>query len=202
MNSLSSNASYSKMFSANAFILYQPKEKMTKENVFFNEEAERIFSLSVDPSKETDISLEILSFCSKWKEKLDNRLDRPEEPGEDGKGSGFIDIINSQLRRYSVRAIVLSGQMPAARQKNSQYLFILERFSPESLNLFLIFRQLNLNQREKDIVRLLLEDRSNKEMANMLGLSLNTIKGYMKLLMRKLGVTSRAGIVAAFLARG
>jgi DNA-binding CsgD family transcriptional regulator len=201
MNSLSSNVN-SKTFSANAFILYQPKEKLIEENVFFNEEAARIFSHSVDPSKETDISLEILSFCSKWKEKLDKRLDRLEEAGEDGKGAGFIDIISSKLRRYSVRAMLLSGQTSAVRQMNSQYLFILERFSPESLNLSLIFRQLNLNQREKDIVLLLLEDRSNKEIANLLGLSINTIKGYMKLLMRKLGVTSRAGIVAVFLGRG
>jgi hypothetical protein len=43
---------------------------------------------------------------------------------------------------------------------------------------------------------------SNKEIAHLLGLSLNSVKGYMKLLMRKLGVGSRTGIVASFLERG
>ncbi len=37
-------------------------------------------------------------------------------------------------------------------------------------------------------------------MATTLGLSLNTVKGYLKLLMRKLGVSSRTGIVARLFA--
>ncbi len=202
MNSRSSKEISGKTLSVDAFILYQPQENNIKDNVFYNEEAERILSLSVDPQKETDLSSEILSFCEKWKEMLDSRLDGLKESVNEAKGTGFIDIINSQRRRYSVRGIVLSGQLSGALQKSAQYLFILERFSPDSLNLSLIFRQLSLNQREKDIVRLLLEDRSNKEIAHLLGLSLNTVKGYMKLLMRKLRVNSRAGIVAALLERG
>ena len=53
--------------------------------------------------------------------------------------------------------------------------------------------------REQEIVRLLLTGGGNKEIAHRLRLSENTIKGYMKLLMRKLGVNNRAGIIAALL---
>jgi DNA-binding CsgD family transcriptional regulator len=70
----------------------------------------------------------------------------------------------------------------------------------ERMNLSMIFRNLNLNKREQEIVRLLLAGSVNKEIADSLGLSLNTIKGYMKLLTRKLGVNNRSGIIAAILA--
>ena len=46
---------------------------------------------------------------------------------------------------------------------------------------------------------MLLAGAANKEIADRLRLSENTIKGYMKLLMRKLGVNNRAGIIAALL---
>ncbi len=64
----------------------------------------------------------------------------------------------------------------------------------------MIFRRLNLSPREQEIVRMLLAGSSNKEIAGSLGISLNTVKGYMKLLSRKLGVNNRAGIIAAVLA--
>jgi len=80
-------------------------------------------------------------------------------------------------------------------------MFLLERIHPDSINLPLLLRELKLNQREQEIVRLLLEDRSNKEIAYALGLSLNTVKAYMKLLMRKLGVNTRAGVISYLLTK-
>jgi DNA-binding CsgD family transcriptional regulator len=68
------------------------------------------------------------------------------------------------------------------------------------MNLSMIFRKLKLAPREQEIVRLLLGGSSNKEIAGSLGISLNTVKGYMKLLSRKLGVSSRAEIIALVLA--
>jgi len=158
------------------------------------------FPLSSSLSKEETSSFPDISFlCSRWKELLDKELDELKESGEGEKGTGFIDMLQSRRRRYTVKGIVLSGQPSALQQQEKQYLFILERFNPDSVNLSMIFRQWNLNHREEDIARLLLADRSNKEIAHALGLSLNTVKGYMKLLMRKLGVNSRAGIIANFL---
>ncbi len=183
-----------------AFIFYRPQTEVAKEQVFYNAETWHILSLSSSLSKEGTASSPDISFlCSRWKELLDKGLDELKESGKGGTGAGFIDILQSRRRRYTVKGLVLSGQPSASQKQEKQYLFILERFNPDSVNLSMIFRQWNLNHREQDIARLLLADRSNKEIAHALGLSLNTVKGYMKLLMRKIGVNSRAGIIANFL---
>jgi DNA-binding CsgD family transcriptional regulator len=153
------------------------------EEVFYNKEALRILSFS-DPKRRNDIP-DLISFCSRWSELIE------------GNPEGvFIDILQSRRRRYGVRGGILSGY-PHTSEK--QYFFVLERVSPEGANLPFIYRQWRLSPREKEIVRLLLLDHSNKEIAHTLGLKLNTIKSYMKLLMRKCGVNSRAGIIATLL---
>ena len=61
--------------------------------------------------------------------------------------------------------------------------------------------QWQLNNREQELVPLLLEELTNKEIAYRLNLSINTVKLYMKILMRKLGVSSRAGIISSLLTK-
>ena len=80
-------------------------------------------------------------------------------------------------------------------------MFTLERIHRDSVNLPRIFRESKLSKREQDVVYQVLADKSNKEIAEALGLSLNTVKMYMKNLMRKINVTSRAGIVSFLLLR-
>ncbi len=164
----------------------------------YNEEAFRILTFPLATSKGSSDPLpDISASCSRWAKLLESG---PTEHAS-GKGlnpeTGFIDIILSGRRRYGVRGVVLAGQ-PETRK---QYLFILERTSLESAHLEILFRHYCLNTREKEIVRLLLAGNGNKEIADSLGLTLNTVKGYMKLLTRKLGVSGRSGIVAAFVAR-
>lgn len=60
--------------------------------------------------------------------------------------------------------------------------------------------KIKLSAREEQIVALLLESRTNREMAEELHLSEKTIKNYMSLLMQKLKVRNRVGLVMA--ARG
>jgi DNA-binding NarL/FixJ family response regulator len=52
-----------------------------------------------------------------------------------------------------------------------------------------------LTPRERDIVRLLAEGKSNKEVANLLGLSVRTAETHRANVMRKLGVSSLAELV-------
>jgi len=180
-----------------AFVLFRPQGKLSKEELSYNEEALRVLNFSPSPSKgSSDPVLDISAFCSRWAKALDGR------PIESGSGEGlgpetdFIDIIVSGRRRYGVRGVVLAGQS----EQHRQYLFILERTSLESAHLEILFRHHRLNSREKEIVRLLLAGNCNKEIADSLGLTLNTVKGYMKLLTRKLKVSGRSGIVASFVA--
>lgn len=83
--------------------------------------------------------------------------------------------------------------------KEKQYLFLLERVCNDNINLQKAFRQWKLTPREREIIHLLIDDRCNKEIARSLKLSTNTIKVYMKLLMLKLGVNGRAGVIARLL---
>lgn len=127
----------------------------------------------------------------------------PGNPAEDrNPGSGFLDLYQSRQRCYGVRGITLTAQMPVLEKKKNKkgpYLFILERIAPDGTNLSAISRHWHLSHREEEIVRLLIADKSNKEMAATLGLSINTVKGYLKLLERKMGATSRCGIIARLL---
>jgi DNA-binding CsgD family transcriptional regulator len=185
-----------------AFILYRPQAEAKEDVLSYNEEAWRILSLSMpDRSGDTELSADICSLCRTWRQLLDEGsasdggADRKVNPETD-----IIGVIQSKRRQYAVRGVVLSDPASSSQQNRSQYLFILERSSPERMNLSMIFRNLNLTPREQEIVRLLLGGSSNKEIAGSLGISLNTVKGYMKLLSRKLGVNNRAGIIAAVLA--
>ncbi len=56
---------------------------------------------------------------------------------------------------------------------------------------------IKLSVREEQIVALLLESRTNREIANQMKLSEKTIKNYMTLLMQKLRVRNRVGLVMA-----
>ncbi len=58
---------------------------------------------------------------------------------------------------------------------------------------------LNLSPREREIVDLLVLGRSNKEMADQLSLSSDTIKAHLQHIFRKIGVSSRLEAVVFFL---
>jgi DNA-binding NarL/FixJ family response regulator len=61
------------------------------------------------------------------------------------------------------------------------------------------FSELNLTQREQEIVDLLVQGKSNKEMADKLCLSGDTIKAHLQHIFRKLGVSSRLEAVVFIL---
>ena len=61
------------------------------------------------------------------------------------------------------------------------------------------FSELNLTQREQEIVDLLVQGKSNKEMADKLCLSGDTIKAHLQHIFRKIGVSSRLEAVVFLL---
>jgi DNA-binding NarL/FixJ family response regulator len=61
------------------------------------------------------------------------------------------------------------------------------------------FPELNLSPRQRDIVDLLVQGRSNKEMADRLNLSGDTIKAHLQHIFRKIRVSSRLEAVVYFL---
>jgi len=174
------------------YVVFSQKNDGGKGLIYYNLEAWKIFSYSV--SHEKGGGPDLGGLCKKWKGLLDA------QPNQDGKATGFLDVYQSKKRHYVVRGIPLSsdphgGETPFF----SHYLFLLDRVIPDKVNLPMVARKWKLSPREEEIVRLLLTDQGNKEMAETMQISLNTVKGYLKLLMRKLGVSSRAGIVVSLL---
>ena len=181
-----------------AFIIYKPGAAPGDVSVFYNQEAWQILSFPGDKTKKGDPKPpDVAALCVKWKRITEKRA----KEGVGAGSSDYLDIIPSGQRKYVVRCLILGGQEGLAQPGSHYYMFILDRMSADSVNLPMIFRQWNLSPREQDLVRMLIADKSNKEIAYLLNLSLNTVKGYMKLLMRKLGVMSRAGIVACLLTK-
>jgi LuxR family maltose regulon positive regulatory protein len=55
---------------------------------------------------------------------------------------------------------------------------------------------LELSERELSVLRLLASELSQREIGSQLYVSLNTVKGHVRSIFRKLGVTTRADAVA------
>lgn len=181
-----------------AFILYQQKPKGANDEYYYNETALNIISLSLNHGKTLKKSSpDITGLCLEWIKLLDKKLHRSDENGENPiPTTELIEVFQSDKRRYGVRGLIMSSSKGV---KEKQYLFLLERVCNDNVNIQKAFRHWKLTQREREIIQLLIDDRSNKEIARMLNLSINTVKGYLKHLMLKLGVTSRAGVVARLL---
>lgn len=63
-------------------------------------------------------------------------------------------------------------------------------------------RQQVFNKREKDIIRFICEERSNKEIAADLSLSIRTVEGYREKIQQKMKVKNTAGIVVYAIRKG
>jgi DNA-binding NarL/FixJ family response regulator len=57
-------------------------------------------------------------------------------------------------------------------------------------------RLFNFSEREKQAVQLLLQGFSNKEIATRMNISPNTVNTFFRLIMIKMGVSSRSGVLA------
>ena len=62
-------------------------------------------------------------------------------------------------------------------------------------------QEFHLTHREQEVVRLLIMGLTNKEIADRMGISANTVKGFVRLVMLKMGTSGRSGIVAKVLLR-
>ena len=204
VSDITPNSHRSKSSHHPAFLFYYPQNGIHRGRVFYNEEAFHILSMKVPPlRKNGGFPLDICSLCSKWKGELDKAINR--RAGSDEKEAVApisIETLQSYRRQYVVKGIVLLDDLSNTHKKERSYLFVLERMEQDSMHLSWAARQLNLNRREQEIVRLLVRGLGNKEIAFALGLSLTTIKGYMKLLMGKLNVRSRTEIVSLLLTVG
>jgi DNA-binding CsgD family transcriptional regulator len=108
--------------------------------------------------------------------------------------SRFVTEFVSGKRRYRCWVFHLDRHLSGSSQPALELL--LERNPSGLLFLPRIARQFNFSRREQQAVELLLQGLSNKEIANRMNISPNTVNTFFRLIMIKMGVSSRSGILA------
>lgn len=187
-----------------AFIVYQPGPPGTAARVNISATAETVLAFAKDPSGKTLPSRDsAVAVCARWVSLLEKAARTGPEAGAEGSGTqAAIDLFLSHRRKYEVRGLVLEGRLQGSVSRYPSYVFVLERADAEQGALQKLGREKRLSPREQDLVRYLFSDLSNKEIGQAMGLSANTVKGYLKSLALKLGASSRVGILAALYSPG
>lgn len=144
-------------------------------------------------------AIQILSFPSKPEriKQLDTFLsDRVkamllDHHGEDGLE--FVKECRSGRRRYVCRSFHVGSESRYPVQPSIA--IILERNATGGIVLDEIAKQFDLTQRERETVQFLIQGLTSKEIANRMAISPNTVKAFLRLVMVKMGVSTRSGIV-------
>jgi DNA-binding CsgD family transcriptional regulator len=105
----------------------------------------------------------------------------------------FVTELVSGRRRYQCRVFHLNRHVRGPSQPVLELL--LER-SSGSLSLARAAQQFSLSPREQQAVEFLLQGLSSKEIAVRMKISPNTVNTFFRLIMIKMGVSSRSGILA------
>jgi DNA-binding CsgD family transcriptional regulator len=124
-----------------------------------------------------------------WIEKVRTALFAPNPAA----GSPLVAEYRSGRRRYSCRSFRVDGQ--AQGYSNFSIAVLLERESSGSFPLTQLAQNYHLTPREQEVLHFLLQGSTSKEIADRMEISVNTVKAFLRLIMIKLGVTTRAGIL-------
>ena len=112
----------------------------------------------------------------------------------DGNDGQFATEFVSGKRRYLCRAYRVSP--PSNNAPDDPALaVILERSSRTSFDAAQVAAQYHLTPREWETLQYLMEGLTNKEIGHRMNISPNTVKGFLKLIMMKLGVSTRSGVI-------
>jgi DNA-binding CsgD family transcriptional regulator len=105
----------------------------------------------------------------------------------------FVKEFRSGRRRYICRIFRLDCNNNEGNQPSLGVL--LERYSSSTTALSQLTKQFDLTARERETVELLLQGLTSKEIATRMSISPNTVKAFLRLVMVKMGVSTRSGIV-------
>jgi DNA-binding CsgD family transcriptional regulator len=111
---------------------------------------------------------------------------------QSGAALEFVREFKSGRRRYMCHTFRLDGQVS---QIGLSLALILERRSSGAAVLSQISKRFNLTEREQETVELLFQGLTSKEIAVRMGISPNTVKAFVRIVMVKMGVSTRSGIV-------
>lgn len=107
-------------------------------------------------------------------------------------GSDFVKEFKSGKRRYFCRSFQVDTNNKALPLLTA---LLLERCSSGIAAVAQIGQEFELTQREKETVELLVQGMTSKEIATRMNISPNTVKAFLRIVMVKMGVSTRSGIL-------
>jgi len=113
---------------------------------------------------------------------------------QSSRESRLVEEFRSGRRRYFCRAFLVDSN--AKDPAHPSIAILLERGPSGLIPVSQIAQQFNLTRRERDALEYLLKGLSGKEIATRMNISPNTVKAFVRLIMIKMGVSSRSAIVA------
>lgn len=162
---------------------------------YINEEALTIVSstqkiLKPTISEDPCIPKEIYNCCDQLKEriKLHNGVNN-----NTNNYNHINDIMRSNIGNYAIRAFLIERK----RKEYSHILVLLEKtISIHNINFLTVKTKFQLTDRELEVLELICEGFSNKEISKKLSISVYTVKDHMKHILEKTHTTSRGELVA------
>jgi DNA-binding CsgD family transcriptional regulator len=117
--------------------------------------------------------------------------------------SRLVSEFRSSKRTYLCRTfpLGLAGNHKLGNQKNGSgppsglLIVMLERKNNQAATIAEIAEHFGLTARERETVQLLLEGLTSKEIAQRMAISPNTVKAFIRLVMVKMAVSTRSGII-------
>jgi len=114
-----------------------------------------------------------------------------QQPGSD---SPIMPDFRSGKRHYFCRSFRVEDTLKG--QGHSRIAILIERGVSDAVSVAQASERYRLTTREQDVLRFLLEGLTSKEIADRMCISPNTVKAFLRLIMIKMGVTTRSGIVS------
>jgi len=149
-----------------------------------NSEALQILTFPDQPEK--------IRHLDTW---LSNRIRMRLVNGHSPNPPRFVTEFRSAMRTYVCRSFPLSAEAEGRAAVRPVLVIILERKSNQTSSMAELCERFGLTAREQETVQLLLQGLTSKEIGQRMGISPNTVKAFIRLVMVKMKVSTRSGII-------
>jgi DNA-binding CsgD family transcriptional regulator len=139
------------------------------------------------------------SFAEAFEEKIRRGLVRAQSVSSSQNATHPVIHFKSGRREYLGRAFLLNHENKNGISNAAAVLIVMERRVSGCPAVCQITQKFHLTHREEEVLTLLLQGLSSKEMAGRMRISLNTVKAFIRLVMIKMGASSRSEIAATVL---
>lgn len=155
-----------------------------------------LFDAGMNPVFVNTVAAQILIYPHRGENQSDYLLNKIRSTLLSTRSAGSTVLVSqfqSGKRVYFCRVFRVNST--AEKQAQPALAVILERGSGRSMPLTDLSERFHLTGREKEVFSCLLQGFTSKEIAARMSISPNTVKSFLRLIMVKMGVSTRSGIV-------